>query len=125
MQDCDLVMEQVPTTQRPDSQAMMETFRHLLHLMDTYGRLNVVSVPPRSSFHVRRIVANALDIPKSKVRVIKPRIGGGFGAKQTGVAVKFIRRLSPWKTGKPAKTDLHAAMRARSPPHPVTRWRCG
>ena len=37
-------------------------------------------------FHVRRIVGNALDIPSSKVRVIKPRIGGGFGAKQTSVS---------------------------------------
>lgn len=37
-------------------------------------------------FHCRRIIANALDIPKSKVRVEKPRIGGGFGAKQTVVA---------------------------------------
>ena len=30
--------------------------------------------------------ANALDIPQSKIRVEKPRIGGGFGAKQTVVA---------------------------------------
>ena len=35
---------------------------------------------------VRRILANALGIPKSKIRVEKPRIGGGFGAKQTVVA---------------------------------------
>ena len=53
-------------------------------------------------FHVRRIMATALDIPKSKIRVIKPRIGGGFGAKQTVVA-EVYPALVTWKTGKPAK----------------------
>jgi len=33
-------------------------------------------------FHARRITAQALGIPVKRVRVIKPRIGGGFGAKQ-------------------------------------------
>ena len=33
----------------------------------------------------RRILSNALEIPKSRIRVIKPRIGGGFGAKQSVV----------------------------------------
>ena len=33
--------------------------------------------------HVRRHIARALGIPASKIRVIKPRIGGGFGSKQT------------------------------------------
>ena len=37
-------------------------------------------------FHIRRILGRALGIGASKVRVIKPRIGGGFGAKQTSVA---------------------------------------
>ena len=41
--------------------------------------------PLRCPSHVRRILANALGIPKSRVRVVKPRIGGGFGAKQTAV----------------------------------------
>ncbi len=50
-----------------------------------HGRLNVVD-STQVTFHVRRILAHALDVPKSKIRVIKPRIGGGFGAKQTVVA---------------------------------------
>lgn len=68
----------------------METFRTYTY-MDAYGRLNIVS-STQVPFHVRRILGNALDIPKHKIRVIKPRIGGGFGAKQTSFR-RFIRRL--------------------------------
>lgn len=67
----------------------METFRTFTS-MDAYGRLNVTS-STQIPFHVRRIVAHALDIPKSKVRVLKPRIGGGFGAKQTVVTEVYRR----------------------------------
>ncbi len=59
----------------------METFRTYTEI-DPYGRLHVIS-STQIVFHVRRIMAIALDIPKSKIRVEKPRIGGGFGAKQT------------------------------------------
>ena len=82
-----------------NSQAMMETFRTYTHL-DVYGRLNIVS-STQVPFHVRRIAATALDIPKSKVRVIKPRIGGGFGAKQSVVSELFPA-LVTLKTGKAA-----------------------
>ena len=78
----------------------METFRTFTEL-DTYGRLNVTSAT-QIPFHVRRILANALEIPKSKIRVIKPRIGGGFGAKQSVVAEVFPAIVT-LKTGKPAK----------------------
>ena len=53
-------------------------------------------------FHVRRILGNALDIPSSKVRVIKPRIGGGFGAKQTSVC-EIYPAFVTWMTGRPSK----------------------
>lgn len=52
-------------------------------------------------FHVRRILANALDIPKSKVRVIKPRIEEVL-SKQTVVAEAYPAIVT-MKTGKPAK----------------------
>lgn len=68
---------------RQVQQSMMETFRAYSY-MDEFGRLVLVS-STQVPFHVRRIVATALEIPKSQVRVIKPRIGGGFGAKQTAV----------------------------------------
>ncbi|MBS6419853.1 MAG: molybdopterin-dependent oxidoreductase, partial [Limosilactobacillus reuteri] len=77
---CAHVIEETYHT-KANSQAMMETFRTFTEL-DTYGRLNVTSAT-QIPFHVRRILANALEIPKSKIRVIKPRIGGGFGAKQS------------------------------------------
>ena len=96
--DCDVVLERTYHT-KADSQAMMETFRTYTY-MDTYGRLNVLS-STQIVFHARRIIAHALDIPKSKVRVTKPRIGGGFGAKQSCVTEVFPA-LVTWKTGKPA-----------------------
>ena len=96
--DCDVVLERTYHT-KANSQAMMETFRTYTY-MDTYGRLNVLS-STQIVFHARRIIAHALDIPKSKVRVTKPRIGGGFGAKQSCVTEVFPA-LVTWKTGKPA-----------------------
>lgn len=99
LEDCDYVVEGTYHTQA-NQQAMMETFRTYTY-MDTYGRLNVVS-STQITFHVRRILANALDIPKSQIRVIKPRIGGGFGAKQT-VIIEVYPAIVTMKTGKPAK----------------------
>lgn len=99
MEDCDVVMERTYHT-KADNQAMMETFRTYT-CMDPYGRLHVIS-STQIIFHVRRIVANALDIPKSKVRVSKYRIGGGFGAKQSCVTEVFPAFVT-WKTGKAAK----------------------
>ena len=96
---CEYVVEQTYHT-KANSQAMMETFRTYTEL-DIYGRLNVIC-STQVPFHIRRILANALELPKSKVRVIKPRIGGGFGAKQSSVAEVFPAIVT-LKTGKPAK----------------------
>ena len=97
--DCDAVVDHVYHT-KACQQAMMETFRTYAE-MDAYGRLHIVS-STQIVFHVRRILANALDIPKSKIHVEKPRIGGGFGAKQTVVA-EVYPALVTWKTGRPSK----------------------
>ncbi len=96
---CDEVVEHTYRTQACQ-QAMMETFRTYTE-MDPYGRLHVVS-STQIVFHLRRILANALDIPRSRIHVEKPRIGGGFGAKQTVVA-EVYPALVTWKTGRPAK----------------------
>lgn len=96
--DCDVVVEHTYHT-KANQQAMMETFRTACSI-DAYGRLNIVS-STQIVFHVRRIISNALGIPKSKIRVSKPRIGGGFGAKQTVVAEVFPAFVT-WKTGKPS-----------------------
>lgn len=99
MADCDIVIENTYHT-KANQQAMMETFRTYTTL-DTYGRLHVIS-STQIVFHVRRILANALDIPKSKIRVTKPRIGGGFGAKQS-VVTEIFPAFVTLKTGKAAK----------------------
>ncbi|OUQ59512.1 aldehyde oxidase [Tyzzerella sp. An114] len=99
LSECDVVLERTYHT-KANQQAMMETFRTYCYI-DTYGRLNILS-STQIVFHVRRIIATALGISKSKIRVTKPRIGGGFGAKQTVVAEIFPAFVT-WKTGKPSK----------------------
>ena len=95
----DVVIDRTYHT-RQNQQGAMETFRAYAY-KDAFGRLTIVS-STQVPFHVRRIVANALEIPKSKIRVIKPRIGGGFGAKQTAVVERFPAVVT-WLTGKPSK----------------------
>lgn len=99
LSECDVVIDHVYHT-KACQQAMMETFRTYCSI-DTYGRLYVLS-STQIVFHARRIIANALGIPKSKVRVAKPRIGGGFGAKQTSVSEIYPAYVT-WKTKKPSK----------------------
>lgn len=99
LKKCDVVVEGVYHT-KACQQAMMEPFCTYCY-MDTYGKLNVIS-STQIVYHVRRIVAHALDIPQSKIRVTKPRIGGGFGAKQTVVSEVFPAFVT-YKTGRPSK----------------------
>lgn len=97
--ECDVVVEHTYHV-KAAQQAMMEPFQTVC-FMDMYGRLNVMS-STQIVYHVRRIVSNALGIPKSKIRAFKPRIGGGFGAKQTAVSEVYPAFVT-WKTGKPSK----------------------
>lgn len=115
---CDVVVERTYRTQA-NQQCMMETFRAYTYL-DAYGRLNVVS-STQVPFHVRRILANALEMKKSEIRVLKPRIGGGFGAKQTAVC-EIYPALVTVKTGRPAKIvyTREESMTYSSPRHPMT-----
>ncbi len=95
----DIVIDRVYHT-KACQQTPMETFRTFCTI-DTYGRLNVVS-STQIVFHCRRILSNALHIPKSKIRVSKPRIGGGFGAKQTSISEVYPAFVT-WMTKKPSK----------------------
>ncbi|WP_301963016.1 xanthine dehydrogenase family protein molybdopterin-binding subunit, partial [uncultured Megasphaera sp.] len=111
----DIVIDRTYHTKQVQ-QSMMETFRAYSY-KDMFGRLTIVS-STQVPFHVRRIVATALEIPKSQVRVIKPRIGGGFGAKQTAVMEvypAFITHI----TGKPAMMiySREESMTVSSPRH--------
>ena len=96
---CDIILERDYHT-KANAQAMMETFRSYAYV-DAFDRLNVVS-STQVPFHVRRMLSNALGIPKTKIRVVKPRIGGGFGAKQTGCCEIFAAFVT-WKLKKPSK----------------------
>src|SRR5699024_5334992 len=97
---------------------MMETIRTYTEI-DHYGRLHIIS-STQIVFHVRRIIANALDMPKSKIHVEKPRIGGGFGAKQTVVAEVYPAFVT-WKSGRAARMiySRQESLIASSPRHPM------
>ncbi len=96
---CDVVLDRTYYT-KANAQAMMESFCTYTYL-DQAGRLNVVS-STQVPFHCRRIISHALGLPQSAVRVMKPRIGGGFGAKQTLVSELFPALVTQ-RTGRPAK----------------------
>lgn len=64
------------------------------------GRLHIVT-STQVPFHVRRIISRVIEVPLQSIRVIKPRIGGGFGAKQE-ILLEGVVGLIAWRTGKPA-----------------------
>ena len=115
MAKCDIVIDRTYHT-KAFNQAMMETFRTYTEL-DRYGRLHVIS-STQIVFHCRRILSRALGIPKSRIRVEKPRIGGGFGAKQTAVCEVYPAFVT-LKTGRAAKLiyTREEAQIAGSPRH--------
>ena len=76
----------------------MEPFQSFGYI-DHLGRIVIVS-STQIVFHVRRHIARALGIPASKIRVIKPRIGGGFGSKQTA-CTELMTAFVTWKLQKP------------------------
>ncbi len=78
-QDADLVIERTYRTHY-GSHCAQEPHA-AFSFFDEMGRLVIVS-STQVPFHVRRIVSQVLEYPLSKIRVIKPRIGGGFGGKQ-------------------------------------------
>jgi probable selenate reductase molybdenum-binding subunit len=68
--------------------------------LDDNGRLVIYS-STQVPFHARRIVAKILDIPIHRVRIIKPRIGGGFGVKQE-ILLEEVCGLVTLRTGRPS-----------------------
>ena len=81
------------------------------HVCVTYfdpdGRL-VIRTSTQVPFHVRRIVARVLEMPVRDIRVIKPRIGGGFGVKQE-VFLEQVCAMLTQRTGWPVKIELSRA----------------
>ena len=115
LDDCDVVVDRTYRTQACQ-QAMMETFRTFCTI-DQFGRLDITS-STQIVFHVRRIVSNALHIPQRMIRVRKPRIGGGFGAKQTAISEVYPAFVT-WMTKKPSMLNFtrEESLTASSPRH--------
>ncbi len=75
-----------------------------LAYLDEHRRVVVVTAT-QVPFHARRIVARVNQIPLSRIRVVKPRIGGGFGAKQEIVLEDLCAHVA-LKTGRPVAMEL-------------------
>jgi CO/xanthine dehydrogenase Mo-binding subunit len=99
LESCDFV---VRNTYHVDTQlhAALEPHNALTYF-DSVGRLTVVS-STQVPFHCRRILSRILKKPIADIRVIKPRIGGGFGGKQS-IIVEPYAALVTIKTGMPAR----------------------
>jgi CO/xanthine dehydrogenase Mo-binding subunit len=99
LKKCDVVISETFYTQA-QAHAMMEP--HTVNArIDYQGRLVIFS-STQTPIHVRRILSQTLEVPLSKIRVIKPRVGGGFGGKQSLHGEMLVSAVT-LRTGKPAK----------------------
>lgn len=66
-----------------------------------------VSSSTQHPSEIQAVVSHVLHISRSKVVVEAPRMGGGFGGKETqGNAFAALCALGTWKTGKPVRVML-------------------
>ena len=94
--------------------------------LDEDNRL-VVRTSTQVPFHVRRIIAPLVGLPEKRIRVIKPRIGGGFGGKQE-VLLEDLCSLLTLRTGKPVRLELTRSQEftsGRSRHRQVIRYKLG
>jgi CO/xanthine dehydrogenase Mo-binding subunit len=99
MKHCDVVLKQSFYTQ---AQAHVMLEPHTVNARIDYQNRLVLISATQTPVHVRRILSQTLDIPLSKIRVIKPRVGGGFGGKQALHGEMFVSTVT-LRTGKPSK----------------------
>jgi putative selenate reductase molybdopterin-binding subunit len=83
----------------------------------------VIRTSTQVPFHVRRQLAPVLGLPIKRIRVIKPRIGGGFGGKQE-VLMEDVAAHLTIATGRPviyeySRAEEFIAARSR---HPMRIW---
>ncbi|MBD3305331.1 molybdopterin-dependent oxidoreductase, partial [candidate division KSB3 bacterium] len=97
--EADVIVEHTYTT-KPIKHCMPEPHVSLAYLDDN-DRLVVIS-STQVPFHTRRQLAHILDLPLGKIRVIKPRIGSGFGNKQ-GMHLEDVVAVLALKTRRPVK----------------------
>lgn len=89
---------------------------HVVYAKVDSGRL-VIHASTQVPWHVRRIVAHVVGLSENKVRVIKERVGGGFGSKQD-IVVEDVAGYLAWTTGRPvffrySRTEEFIASRTR------------
>ncbi len=73
----------------------------------------VIRTATQVPFHTRRMVAPLLGMDVKDIRVIKPRIGGGFGAKQEMLIEDIVGHLAI-KTRRPVRLELTRSEEFRS-----------
>ncbi|CAA7602014.1 Aldehyde oxidase and xanthine dehydrogenase, a/b hammerhead domain protein [Acididesulfobacillus acetoxydans] len=73
--------------------------------VDTQGRIVIVT-STQIPHIIRRIVGEALGIPWGRVRVIKPYVGGGFGAKQDACLEPLTAAMTLAVGGRPVKLNF-------------------
>src|SRR5579883_2536649 len=99
MREADLIVEgeyRVPCI----SHAVLEPHVCVAYL-DGYDRLIVVS-STQVPYHTRRQLAAVLQMPISRIRVVKPRVGGGFGSKQE-MLLEPVAAILALKTRQPVR----------------------
>lgn len=96
---CDYIVEDTFYSQA-QAHAMLEPHTCNARL-DEHNRLVIYSAT-QTPFHMRRIMSKTLGLPVEKIRVIKPRVGGGFGGKQAFHGEMFCA-LVTLRTKKPSK----------------------
>ncbi len=87
----------------------------------------IVRTSTQVPFHVRRMIAPLIGLPVKKIRVIKPRIGGGFGGKQEMLIEDLCAHLTI-ATGRPVRfeyTREQEFMSARSRHPQILRFKTG
>ncbi|MBI9009381.1 MAG: molybdopterin-dependent oxidoreductase [Tenericutes bacterium] len=99
LSECDVVIEETFFTQ---AQAHVMLEPHTVNARMDYQERLVIYNSTQTPYHMRRIISQGLNIPLSKIRVIKPRVGGGFGGKQ-GIHGEMLVAYVTYKTGKAAK----------------------
>jgi putative selenate reductase molybdopterin-binding subunit len=87
----------------------------------------VVRTSTQVPFHVRRIIAPLVGLPMRRIRVVKPRIGGGFGGKQEMLLEDLCAHLTI-ATGQPVRMEYSRAQEftsARSRHPEILRYKTG
>ncbi len=70
------------------------------------GGVRVVSSTQHPS-EIQAVVSHVLHLPRASVTVESPRMGGGFGGKETqGNAFAALCALAAWRTGRPTRVML-------------------